>query len=71
MTQFDFKEFSRCFSNCLSYSDSFRKIGKKIGVSAPTLSRLSKGKTVDLVTAIRVADWMGVDINQFKTKSNG
>jgi len=62
---FDFKKFANDFSTELTYGDSLRGIGKQIGVSASTLSRLSKGKTLDIDTILKVSNYMNEDIRKY------
>ncbi len=35
-----------------------REAAKKVGVSAPTLSRIENGKPVDGQTLIKILDWL-------------
>lgn len=62
---FDFKELAQCFKDSLKYGDSLRKISKKIGVSASTLSRVTHGKTIDIDTCIKVCDYINISIQYF------
>jgi transcriptional regulator with XRE-family HTH domain len=45
-----------------------RDVSKKIGISAPTLSRIEQGKVPDVETFIRLCEWLGVSADNF-TKS--
>ena len=38
---------------------------KEIGISKPTLSRIEKGNTPDLLTFLRVVKWLEKDINEY------
>ena len=47
---------------------SLNEIGKEIGISHATLSRIVNGnqKDMKLSTAFKLADALGVDINEFR-----
>ena len=42
-----------------------RELGKEIGISSSTVSRLISGREIDIDTLIRVCDWLGRKINYF------
>jgi DNA-binding XRE family transcriptional regulator len=57
--------FAEAFKATLVYGDSLEKIGKQIGVSRATLWRASKGDSVDLLTAIRMAEYAHLDLHDY------
>jgi len=42
-----------------------RAIAEEIGISAPTLSRVERGKLPDLLTFQKICAWLRVDPNEF------
>jgi DNA-binding Xre family transcriptional regulator len=62
---FDNKQFSKAINSHLVYGDSLRKIGKKIGISAATLSRVKNGKPADINTILKICDWMNSKITHY------
>jgi len=45
--------------------DGLRETAKKIGVSAPTLSRIEQGRVPDLETYLTLCDWLEVSTEYF------
>ncbi len=62
---FDIEKFSNAFRAHLNYGDSLRNIGKKIGVSAATLSRVLNGNNADINTILKICDWMNTKIHYY------
>lgn len=62
---FDNEQFSNAIKAHLVYGDSLRKIGKKIGISAATLSRVKNGNPADINTILKICDWMNSKITNY------
>lgn len=45
-----------------------RELSREIGVSLATISRVLRGRKIELETVLTLCIWLGVDINQFIKK---
>ena len=48
--------------------DSLRVAAKKIGVSAPTLQRIESGQLPNSTSLIKIAEWLGVSLDDLRSK---
>lgn len=65
MKKFNYKKFGEKFTDNLKYGDNLRSVGKKVGISAATLSRAMRGYKIDLETGFRMAEHARLDITEF------
>ncbi len=63
--KFNVKSFSESFKSRLKFGDSIRGVSKKIGVSHNTLYRAFNGNMIELESALRMARYADIDINDF------
>ena len=61
--EFDFIEFGKILQTELQKGDALRAIAKKTGVSASTLSRAARGKTIDVNSLVNITEWMITERN--------
>ena len=68
---FDVKSFSRLIKTKRTIESNLRMkdVSKAIDVSVPTISRLERGKTPDVLTFYKVCKWLEVPMHKFIIKS--
>lgn len=62
---FDWAAFRKAFNDRLKYGDTCRSLGEQIGVSTSTVHRFKSGAKLDLESAMRVAKFLGVQLEDF------
>lgn len=65
--KFNNKKFSNSFIQAKIDAGlpSLRSLGKELGISASTLSRIERGATPDILTFGILCKWMGVKMKKF------
>jgi len=65
--KFKVKSFSEAFKSKLRFGESIRGVSKEIGVSHNTLYRAFNGNMIELESALRMAHYANIDINDYTT----
>ena len=62
---FDFEDFGRSLKHSMKYGYTMRSIGKEAGVHHTAISRVMNYKPISINNLVRIADWMGVKLDDF------